>query len=216
MKKIIQIILVPVILVLAYLIYEIPAKELAFKAKAKIRIDENIQKLEDIKQAQIHYKQKYNRYADDGNSLLNFLLNDSISTTKKEGETPDSLISEYGLFKADSIAEVRGYVVITPDLIPAKTVVYDSIYMSKRNQLYKLYLPDLLQIPNTNKEYNIETDQLEPYGGQIVQVLQISCNYETILAGLNYKKYPNLYPAEDLLKIGSLTEVSLNGNWKIE
>ena len=43
-KKVIQIILVPVILGLGYLIYQIPAKEMEFKEKAKIRIDRNISK----------------------------------------------------------------------------------------------------------------------------------------------------------------------------
>ena len=64
-----------------------------FKEKAKIRIDRNIQKLEDIKQAQIHFKQKYNRYAENADILLNFLLRESIIITKTVGEIPDSLIS---------------------------------------------------------------------------------------------------------------------------
>lgn len=216
MKKIIQLILVPVILFLGYLIYQIPAKEVEFKTKAKIRIDENIQKLEDIKQAQIHYKQKYNTYTNSAENLLNFLINESIVSTKTEGKIPDSLMSEYGFVKADSIAEIRGYISRIPDTISANLVVFDSAYMSKRNQLYPLDISTLMQIPNTKKQYNIATDQLEPYGGQIVQVLEISCNYKTILKGLDYKDYPNVYPPDDLLKIGSLTEVSLNGNWKIE
>jgi hypothetical protein len=216
MKKIIQLILVPVILFLGYLIYQIPAKEMEFKTKAKIRIDENIQKLEDIKQAQIHYKQKYNTYTNSAENLLNFLINESIIITKTEGKIPDSLMSEYGFAKADSIAEIRGYISRIPDTISANLVVFDSAYMSKRNQLYPLDISTLMQIPNTKKQYNIATGQLEPYGGQIVQVLEISSNYKTILKGLDYKDYPNVYPPDDLLKIGSLTEVSLNGNWKIE
>ena len=117
MKKIVQIILVPVILGLGYLIYQIPAKEMEFKEKAKIRIDRNIQKLEDIKQAQIHFKQKYNRYAENADILLNFLLKESIIITKTVGEIPDSLISEYGFAKADSIAEIRKYISRIPDTI---------------------------------------------------------------------------------------------------
>ena len=216
MKKIVQIILVPVILTLGYLIYQIPAKEMEFKEKAKIRIDKNIQKLEDIKQAQIHFKQKYNRYAENADILLNFLLNESIIITKTVGEIPDSLMSEYGFAKADSIAAMRKYISRIPDTISANLVVFDSAYLSKRNILYPLDIANLFQIPETKKQYNIATDELAPYGGQIVQVLEISSNYKTILKGLDYKNYTHLYPPDDLLKIGSLTEVSLNGNWKIE
>tara|TARA_B100000900_G_scaffold416222_1_gene450232 strand:- start:7686 stop:8336 length:651 start_codon:yes stop_codon:yes gene_type:complete len=216
MKKIVQIILVPVILILGYLIYQIPAKEMEFKEKAKIRIDKNIQKLEDIKQAQIHFKQKYNRYAENADILLNFLLNESIIITKTVGEIPDSLMSEYGFAKADSIAAMRKYISRIPDTISANLVVFDSAYLSKRNILYPLDIANLFKIPETKKQYNIATDELAPYGGQIVQVLEISSNYKTILKGLDYKNYTHLYPPDDLLKIGSLTEVSLNGNWKIE
>ena len=216
MKKIVQIILVPVILTLGYLIYQIPAKEMEFKEKAKIRIDKNIQKLEDIKQAQIHFKQKYNRYAENADILLNFLLNESIIITKTVGEIPDSLMSEYGFAKADSIAAMRKYISRIPDTISANLVVFDSAYLSKRNILYPLDIANLFKIPETKKQYNIATDELAPYGGQIVQVLEISSNYKTILKGLDYKNYTHLYPPDDLLKIGSLTEVSLNGNWKIE
>ena len=187
-----------------------------FKEKAKIRIDRNIQKLEDIKQAQIHFKQKYNRYAENADILLNFLLKESIIITKTVGEIPDSLISEYGFAKADSIAEIRKYISRIPDTISANLVVFDSAYLSERNNLYPLDIANLFQIPETKKQYNIATDELAPYGGQIVQVLEVSSNYKTILKGLDYKNYPHLYPPDDLLKIGSLTEVSLNGNWKIE
>tara|TARA_B100000927_G_scaffold33781_1_gene24277 strand:- start:3271 stop:3921 length:651 start_codon:yes stop_codon:yes gene_type:complete len=216
MKKIAQIILVPVILVLGYLIYQIPAKEMEFKEKAKIRIDRNIQKLEDIKQAQIHFKQKYNRYAENADILLNFLINESIIITKTIGEIPEEYIEEFGYTKADSIAEANGDIKRIPDTISAKLVVFDSTYLSERNNLYPLDIANLFQIPETKKQYNIATDELAPYGGQIVQVLEISSNYKTILKGLDYKNYTHLYPPDDLLKIGSLTEVSLNGNWKIE
>ena len=216
MKKIVQIILVPVILVLGYLIYQIPAKEMEFKEKAKIRIDKNIQKLEDIKQAQIHFKQKYNRYAENADILLTFLLNESIIITKTVGEIPKDLIEEHGYTKADSIAEVDSIIIRIPDTISANLVVFDSAYLSERNNLYPLDIPNLFQIPETKKQYNIATDELAPYGGQIVQVLEVSSNYKTILKGLDYKNYTHLYPPDDLLKIGSLTEVSLNGNWKIE
>ena len=49
--------------------------EVEFQKNAKVRIAENVQKLKDIRAVQIAYKSKYQAFASDFNSLMEFLRN---------------------------------------------------------------------------------------------------------------------------------------------
>ena len=51
-------------------------------------------------------------------------------------------------------------------------------------------------------------------GNVIVLVFEISSNYGTVFSGLEAEN--RSYALEALLKVGSMTEASLNGNWKSE
>ena len=51
-------------------------------------------------------------------------------------------------------------------------------------------------------------------GKVIVQVFEISTNYGTVFTGLDAEN--KSYKLDALLKVGSMDEASLNGNWKSE
>ena len=55
--KNIILILIPLNIILGYLIYNSINSEIEFNKNAKIRITENVQKLKDLRQVQIKYKQ---------------------------------------------------------------------------------------------------------------------------------------------------------------
>ena len=126
--------------------------------------------------------------ADNFNSLLDFLENDSTTIIKSEGETPDSLIN--GIQITDAQALEMGLI--------------------SRDNNYPFDINQLSLIPNTNTEYNISADEIEK-GKVSVQVFEISAAYRDVFLGLDAEN--KKYDLNSLLKVGSMTEASLNGNW---
>ena len=157
---------------------------------------------------QIAYKKENNAYADNFNSLLNFLENDSTTIIKSEGETPDSLIK--GEQMTDAQALKLGLISRDTLFVSAKESVFDKNYIKNRNQKYPLDISSLENIPNTSISYNIDANVIEK-GKVTVQVFEISATYGNVFSGLDAKN--KKYDLNNLLKVGSMSEASLNGNW---
>ena len=68
----------------------------------------------------------------------------------------------------------------------------------------------MIRIPYTNELYSINSGMIEK-GKVIVQVFEISSSYRSIFTGLDAEN--RSYNLDDLLKVGSMDEASLNGNW---
>ena len=77
-RKTVQLLLWPVIIILAWLVYRSPISLKDFQEEANFRKSAVIQDLKDIRTAQIAFKDKYRVYAGDFNSLLSFVKNDSL------------------------------------------------------------------------------------------------------------------------------------------
>ena len=117
-RKTIQLILWPVIIILAWLVYRSPISLKEFQEESNYRKSAVIQDLKDIRTAQIAFKDKNRVYASDFNSLLSFIKNDSLAVIKAEGETPDSLTEEQALNEG----------IISRDTMFVS--VYQTIYLS--------------------------------------------------------------------------------------
>ena len=85
--------------------------------------------------------------------------------------------------------------------------------MGSRKKQFLLNIDRLTHIPYSDVTYNIDAGQVEK-GNVIVQVFEISTNYRTVFTGLDAEN--KSYELDALLKVGSMTEASLNGNWKSE
>ena len=85
--------------------------------------------------------------------------------------------------------------------------------MASRNKEFPLNINKLITVPHSDATYNIEAGQVEK-GNVVVQVFEISTNYGIVFTGLDAKN--KSYELDALLKVGSMTEASLNGNWKSE
>ena len=203
--KQIALILIPLNIILAYFVFNSINSEVLFNREAKIRISENVQKLKDLRQVQTKYKQAKGTFADNFESLTYFLENDSMSIVKAIGETPDSLTDvealELGIISRDT-----AYVL-------AKETVFDAAYLESRKEEFPLDLNNLTNVPHSNEVYNIDAGQVEK-GKVIVQVFEISTNYAAVFSGLDAEN--KSYELDALLKVGSMSEASLNGNWKSE
>ena len=209
--KKIALILIPVNIILFYFVYNSINSQVKFNEAASIRIAENVQKLKDLRQLQVKYKQTKGEFADSFDDLSNFLLNDSMSIIKATGETPDSLIN--GIQMSDELALELGLITRDTAYVPAIKTVFDATYLESRKNEFPLDIDKLSTIPYTNITYNIDAGQVEK-GNVIVQVFEISSNYKTVFTGLDAEN--KSYDLDALLKVGSMTEASLNGNWKSE
>ena len=125
--KKITLILIPLNIILAFYVYNSINSEIDFNRQAKERIAENVQKLKDLRTLQIAYKKEKNAYADNFNSLLNFLENDSTTIIKSEGETPDSLIN--GEQMTDAQALELGLISRDTLFVSDKESVFDQNYI---------------------------------------------------------------------------------------
>jgi len=203
--KTIALILIPLNIILAFLVYNSIESQVEFNKEASIRISENVQQLKDLRQVQVKYKQAKGEFADNFESLLYFLKNDSMAIVKAIGETPDSL-TEIQALELGIISRDTAY-------LPAQETVFDATYINSRKDGFSLDINKLRTVPHSDTQYNIDAGQVEK-GNVIVQVFEISTNYGTVFTGLDAKN--KSYELDALLKVGSMTEASLNGNWKSE
>ena len=200
--KHIALILIPLNIILAYFVYNSINSEVEFQQVAKVRVAENVQKLKDLRQVQIAYKKVNNTYSNNFESLIDFLENDSMAIVKAIGETPDSLTDAQAL-ELGIISRDTAYVL-------AKETVFDEAYLSSRNEKFPLDLSILTTVPHSDQNYSVDAGMVEK-GKVMVQVFEISTTYGAVFTGLDAEN--KSFELGNLLKVGSMDEASLNGNW---
>lgn len=206
--KKITLILIPINIILAFFVYDSITSEVEFNKQAKERIAENVQKLKDLRTLQIAYKKENDVFADNFNSLLDFLENDSTTIIKSVGETPDSLVN--GKQITDAQALEMGLISRDTLYVSAKESIFNENYIKSRDNKYPFDINTLSIIPFTQQQYNIDANVIEK-GKVNVQVFEISAAFKHVFNGLDAEN--KKYDLNSLLKVGSMTEASLNGNW---
>lgn len=96
-KKIISAALVVAIIVLSYFVYNSIRKPILFQKEKDKRYAEVIQRLKDIRTAEIAFFDKYQHYTADFDSLMNFMKFDSLPIVMAIGTVPDTLTEEQAL-----------------------------------------------------------------------------------------------------------------------
>ena len=201
-KKTIQSILWPVIILLAWLVYRSPISLKEFQEETNYRKSAVIQDLKDIRTAQIAFKDKYRVYASNFNSLLSFVKNDSIAVVKAIGETPDSLTEDQALLSG----------IISRDtlFVPVYQTIYNKDYLDTRDSRFPFNLDKLSTVPFSDETFSMESGNIIK-GKVVVQVFEASTNYSIFLSGLDAKNKG--IDLNKKLKVGSMSEASINGNW---
>ena len=201
-RKTIQLILWPVIIILAWLVYRSPISLKEFQEETNYRKSAVVQDLKDIRTAQIAFKDKYRVYAGDFNSLLSFVKNDSLAVVKAIGETPDSLTENQalsaGIISRDTV------------FVPAYQTIFNQDYLDTRDSRFPFDLDKLPIVPFSDEMFNIESGNIEK-GKVVVQVFEVSTTYTTFLNGLDATNKG--IDLNNIIRVGSMTEVSINGNW---
>lgn len=211
MKTVIQVVLAAAIIALGYLLWESIQKPIRFN-KEKNRIESaTIQRLKDIRTAQLAFRSEFGQFTGDFDSLIIFLKTDSFSVVQAIGSVPDSLIDELGRKKAEIQALKEGL------------ISRDTIRLSVKDSLFTASYPidSLKFVPYTQGyEFELGAGSLEA-GKVVVRVFEAKVPYDILLTGLdrqeiiNYKELREKITGYPGLRVGSLEEATNNaGNWE--
>ncbi|MEN8121381.1 MAG: hypothetical protein ABFS35_13600 [Bacteroidota bacterium] len=209
MKTVINIVLFVVIIVLAYFLWESIAEPIRFEKAKKKRYDVTIQKLMDIRTAELAYQAVHGKFTGNFDTLIDFVKNDSIPMVKAIGSVPDSLTEREAL-KLGIISR-------------------DTSYISTLDSLYEDgYAIDSLQfVPFTNGKEFILGAKILDVGSKVgentlkVPVFEAKVLNSVLLKGLNKQLRINLDDEAIKmdkyigLKVGSLEQnINNAGNWE--
>ncbi len=211
-KLIIQILLGAVAVVLAYMIWDAIQTPLDFKKERDQRYEQTIQRLIDIRKAQLAYKDVFQVFSGSWDTLIAFVKYDSIPQIRKIGMLTDSMV-EAGL---DEKAALKKGLIIR-----------DTIRVSVLDEIFGKDYPinDLRIIPNSgNQEFWLGQTIITTGSGVKVPVFEARAHnnqvlfelkdeYEQEIINLNEQRRTNdKYPG---LKVGSVIEPNNNaGNWE--
>ena len=199
MKTVIQIILIAAIFVLAYFVYASVQKPLRFEAEKELRYNATVQRLKDIRTAQVAFRSENKRYTGSFDTLIDFLKTDSFTIEMVIGDADDSAT------------------------VAAGKVIKRTIRVSVLDSLFKRGYPidSIRFVPYTEGvEFELGTANLEA-GKVMVNVFEAKVHNDILLHGLDPQLVVN-YNADRIIKtryaglrVGSLTETSNNaGNWE--
>ncbi len=210
MKTVIQIVLIAIAILFAFLIYKSIERPIEFEQAKKVRYDATIQKLKDIRKAQAAYKDVYGRFTGSWDTLVNFIKHDSLRLVRRIGMLTDSMI-EAGLTEKMAIRQGK--------------IIRDTIRVSALDSLFgKSYPVDQIKyvpVPDTIAEFHLGATVIATGSGIKVPVFEAKAHNNTILRNLDRQLVINLndqrrtnqkYPG---LKVGSLEEANNSaGNWE--
>ncbi len=199
MKIVIKLLLTVLILALVYIIYESVMTPVRFNKEKDKRYVTVIERLKEIREAQRIFKTANERYAADFDTLIMFLDTFQIPVVKMVPDPEDTTFTR-------SIKDTIGFV-----------SALDSLFGNKTNFTAK-HLSIIPFAPN-NTRFTLDAGNINK-GGYTVPVFEAKALNSDILAGLDEQMIRNLndkaiqidkFPG---LKVGSMEEVSTDGNWE--
>lgn len=200
MKTVIQIILVAAVVGLSYVVYQQIMSPLKFIDTQAMREKEVIQRMKDIRSAQRAYKSSHGVYAKSMDSLIDFVLNDSLTFEVKFGSEDDSLAKAKGEVKT----------------IKIKMAVLDTVFTHGFDAKKLRYIPF-----SNNEEIIMDADTIRTESKVLVPVFEAKAPYKAFLSDLDKQELINLIDRRKAIdkyagvKVGSI-EAATNdaGNWE--
>jgi hypothetical protein len=204
MKTVIHVVLIVAICAMSYLVYESIQRPIRFNNEKDLRYAATIQRLKDIRTAQVAFKAENKRYTGSFDTLIAFLKEGKFKVVRQIGDEDDS---------AD---------------IKAGRIVRDTILVSVLDSLFKKGYPvdSLRYVPFTDNVQFILGDTILEAGkvevGKVkVNVFEARVLNDVLLHGMDPQLLVNFNSEREKiakyagLKVGSLTETTNNaGNWE--
>lgn len=205
MKKIFQVILGVVIIGLCYVLFEQIKTPMSFQETKNSREAIVIQKIKDIRSAQRAYKAQHMHYTADFDSLISFVLNDSIVIEKAVGSADDS------------VAVAKGQVKIEKFLIAA----IDTVFGERKLTPAMVRNLDIIPFSN-NTQFILDAGMFTTDSKVIVPVFECKAPYKAFLMDLDEQELvnfinerANVYMKYPGIKVGAMNQATNDaGNWE--
>ena len=196
---IINIALVVVAIFLAYMVYHSISQPVIFENSKTEREMKVVQNLKDIRSTQGLFKENYNRYTASFDTLIEFIRTGELPVVNIVPDPNDTTFTK-------TINDTVGYI-----------KVLDSLFSTRHN----FSVESLRYIPfsEPQQEFEIEAGYIMR-GGMNVPVFEVKAHYNTYLKGLDEQRIRNAAAQRENLdkypgmKVGSMNEASIDGNWE--
>ena len=196
---IINIVLVLVAIFLAYKVYDSISQPVKFENEKTARELKVVQNLKDIRSTQVLFKQSYNRYTANFDSLIEYIRSGELPVVNIIPDPNDTTFTK-------TINDTVGYI-----------KVLDSLFSTRHN----FNVESLRYIPfsEPQQEFEIQAGYIMR-GGMHVPVFEVKAHYNTYLNGLDEQRIRNAAAQRENLekypgmKVGSMNEASTDGNWE--
>lgn len=210
-KKIAQILLAVVIVVLVYVIYQQISTPLRFEQEMKAKRAQVIERIKDIRTAQRAFKSKYQRFTGNFDTLVAFVLTDTLEMERK-------LVDE-----DDSVAMAQLKKMKRKNVEKFKMAVIDTIFSPRK--LTREDVENLRYVPGTDKkaQYLMDAGIITTESKVVIPVVECRVPYKMFLDTVRYRQEIinlidddvnnfNRYPG---VKFGSMeTGNNEAGNWE--
>lgn len=177
--------------------------------KKKLVRSQTIQKLKDLRDAQVAYEEVNGTYTENLSELVSFVKNGTVPMIKKIGMVPDSvgtienaielgLVTKMPAGMTDEQAKESGLIIRDTLAIPVMDAVFNNEIAQKRRK-YPLDVDKLMYAPESGEKWVVKAGMLNAGGVQrpFIEITDPKPIYDG--------------PA---LAIGSTEESHTNGNWK--
>ena len=195
---IINLVLFAVVVFLAIMVIKSIQAPINFNHEKDLREKQIVQRLKDIRDAEVQYKQAYNKYTNNFDTLVKFCSDYEIPIVNI---IPDPNDTTFTLTINDTLGYVK---------------VMDSLFKNHEN----FNVNDLRYVPfSDNVEFEL-ADSIIKRSGISVPVFEAKASYSVYLKGMDEQRVRNaIAEQEDIdkyagLKVGSLEEASTEGNWE--
>ena len=174
-KKIAQIVLAIVIVGLVYVIYGQISTPIGYDKELKQKKAQVIERIKDIRTAQRSYKSKYDRFTGSFDTLIDFVLNDTLEPERKIVDEDDSVAM--AMLKKMGKKNIEKF----------KIAVIDTIFSPRK--LTKTDIENLRFIPGTqNTEYIMEAGTIATESKVVIPVVEVRAPYKMFLDTVKYKQ----------------------------
>ena len=210
MRTVIQVLLFIVAVALTYFIYQSIQRPISFEKERNERYAVTIERLKDIRKAQIAFKDVHGRFTGSWDTLINFVKYDSVRIVRKIGNLTDSMV-EKGLTERKAMQ--LGLIV--------RDTIRESVLTSVFGENFNADKLKVIPVTDTTAFFQLGATVITTGSGIKVPVFEAKAHNNIILRNLDrqlvinlndQRRVQNRYPG---LKVGSLVETNNNaGNWE--
>ena len=197
-SRVLKIVLLLAIIFLGYFLYEIIQEPIRYEKIKTERYTKIKERLEQIRDVQKTYRSEYNYFAKDMNTLIAFVDTGRESIIERK----DSSFMYYNetfqkeMSKDTTMVRVLGY-----------KSVKESLFGSDFDSQSLRYIPF-----TDNAEIEMDAGKIEVHD-LVIPVFEARAPNTKVFADV-MKEYDQYIDNSYALKVGSMTEATLNGNWK--